>query len=204
MITQAEFDATIADFDALEPTRSPLYGMGLKLLDVGYEIEAYLLILATWNFANFRYILTTFDLSAFRQSIETTAPIFQRLKQHIFQKANLDVLTEDIKAVYSQFKGLVGQTGAAKLLHFKHPALFIMWDTDIRKRFKIPNKSSPDDYIAFLKKMKSEFGHITWTRQDRTLAKAIDEYNFVVAHRNKKEKGKSPTSPSSRRRRRRG
>ena len=43
MITQAEFSATIADFDDLEPTRSPLYGMALDLLGAGYEVEAYLL-----------------------------------------------------------------------------------------------------------------------------------------------------------------
>jgi hypothetical protein len=109
-----------------------------------------------------------------------------RLKQHTFQAADFDALAEDIKGVYSQFKALVGQTGAAKLLHFNHPGLFVMWDTDIRKRFKIPNESSPDDFIRFLKAMKSEFGHITWTARGKTLAKAIDEYNFVVAHRNKK------------------
>ena len=192
MITQAEFSATIADFDDLEPTRSPLYGMALDLLGAGYEVEAYLLILATWNFANFRYILTRFDLAAFRQIIEDTEPIFQRLKQHTFQTADFDALAEDIKSVYSQFKALVGQTGAAKLLHFKHPGLFVMWDTDIRKRFRIPNESTPDDFIRFLKTMKFEFGHIAWTGQDRTLAKAIDEYNFVVAHRNRKRKGRIP------------
>jgi hypothetical protein len=47
MITQAEFEATISEFDDLEPTRSPLYGRALALLGAGYDIEAYLLILAT-------------------------------------------------------------------------------------------------------------------------------------------------------------
>ena len=199
MITQADFEATIADFDNLEPTRGPLYGMGLKLLGAGYEVEAYLLILATWNFANFRYILTKFDLAAFRQVIKDTDPVFQRLKKHRFETADFDGVADDIKTVYSRFKALVGQTGAAKLLHFKHPSLFVMWDTDIRTKFKIPNESSPDDFIEFLKKMKSEFGHIKWTRQDRTLAKAIDEFNFVVAHRSKKRKAKreSPTREST-------
>jgi hypothetical protein len=188
MITQADFEATIADFDNLEPTRSQLYGRGLDLLAAGYEVEAYLLILATWNFANFRYILKGFDLGAFSKTIKDTAPIFQRLKQSTFQTADFDALAKDIKDVYSKFKARVGQTGAVKLLHFKHPGLLIMWDTDIRRRFKIRNESTPDDFIRFLKAMRSEFGHIEWTRQDRTLAKAIDEYNFVVAHRNKKRK----------------
>lgn len=188
MITQADFEATIAHFDDLEPTRSPLYGMALDLLRTGHEVEAYLLILATWNFARFRYILTRFDLAAFRRTIQDTEPIFQRLKHYRFQTADFDKLAEDIKSVYSKFKTLVGQTGAAKMLHFKLPELFVMWDTDIRETFRIPNRSTPDDFIRFLKAMKSEFGHITWRKQDRTLAKAIDEYNFVMAHRRKKRK----------------
>lgn len=191
MTPQEQFDTSIADFDSLEPTRSPLYAMGLKLLNAGYEIEAYLLVLATWNFANFRYILTTFDLAAFLQCMKNTDPAIQRLKGHVFQTADIDALAEDIKSVYSQFKDLVGQTGATKILHFKHPGLFVMWDTGIRKHFKIPNTASPDHYVLFLKQMKTEFGHIAWTRQDKTFAKAIDEYNFVMVHGKKKLKGKS-------------
>jgi hypothetical protein len=187
LISQTEFEQTIANFDALEPTRSPLYGMGLQVLRAGYEVEAYLLILATWNFANFRYILTRFDLEEFRRVIKETEPIFQRLNKYTFETANFDELAQDIKEVYARFKQLVGQTGASKLLHFKHPGLFVMWDTDIRKRFKIPNHALPDHYIAFLKRMRQEFGHIRWAKNDRTLAKTIDEYNFVVVHGKEKK-----------------
>jgi hypothetical protein len=197
MITQAEFDKTIADFDTLEPTRGPLYGMSLNLLTAGYEIEAYLMILATWNFANFRYILTTFDLAAFRNVIDKTQPIFERLHTATFQTADINALSDDIKSVYAPFKNLVGQTGAAKILHFKHPGLFVMWDTNIRSKFKINNQSTPGDYIAFLKTMKSEFGHLQWDRKDKTFAKGIDEYNFVIAHRNRKQKKKSPIGRTS-------
>ena len=190
MITQDEFDR-------LEPTRSTLYGMSLNLLSAGYEIEAYLMILATWNFANFRYILTTFNLTAFQNVINRTQPIFDRLSNVIFETADIDSVASDIKSVYSQFKSLVGQTGAVKILHSKHPKLFVMWDTNIRNKFKINNKSSPEDYIAFLKKMKTEFGHLQWKRSDKSFAKAIDEYNFVITHRNKKQKRKSQTNHSS-------
>jgi hypothetical protein len=191
MISQAEFDKTIADFDTLEPARSRLYGMSLNLLTAGYEIEAYLMILATWNFANFRYILKTFDLDVFRNIIDKTRPIFERLYSAVFQTANIEALADDIKSVYAPLKNLVGQTGAAKILHFKHPGLFVMWDTNIRSKFKINNKSNPEDYIAFLKKMKLEFGHLQWNRKDKTFAKAIDEYNFVIAQKNRKQKKKS-------------
>jgi hypothetical protein len=145
MITQDEFDRTITNFDMLEPTRSPLYGMSLNLLKGGFEIEAYLMILATWNFANCRYILTSFNLDAFRKVINETQPIFERLGNANFQTADITDLAEDIKSVYAPFKKLVGQTGAAKILHFKQPALFVMWDTSIRSKFKIDNQGTPDD-----------------------------------------------------------
>lgn len=198
MITQDEFNRTIAHFDAIEPTRGPLYGMSLNLLKGGFEIEAYLIILATWNFANFRYILTSFDLDAFREVILKTQPLFERLNKVNFQSADISEIADDIKSVYAPFKKLVGQTGAAKILHFKQPALFVMWDTSIRSKFKINNQGTPDDYIEFLKRMKIEFGHLQWNKTEKTFAKAIDEYNFVIAHSQKKIKKKRKPQQSNR------
>ena len=39
-------------------------------------------------------------------------------------------------------------------------------------------------YILFLKKMKTKFGTINWEDENReqTLAKAIDEYNYIEAN----------------------
>ena len=36
----------------------------------GFEVEAYLLILATWNFARFRYAVRGFKLSNFQKIIK--------------------------------------------------------------------------------------------------------------------------------------
>jgi len=188
MVTQAEFESTIAQFDDLEPARSPLYKMGLNLLKGGFEVEAYLLILATWNFARFRYVLTSFDLGRFRSAIEATKPAFERLAAYPFESANFDEIADDVYEVYSTFKQLVDQTGASKLLHFKHPSLFVMWDTAIRKQLGIRNRAEPHDYLRFLKMMQRDFAHIKWTRTDKTLVKAIDEYNFVIAHPRKRRK----------------
>jgi hypothetical protein len=73
--------------------------MGLNLLKAEFEIEAYLLILATWNFANFRYILTKFDLKAFRNVIESTKPTFERLKNQDFRTCNLDGIASEVKSM---------------------------------------------------------------------------------------------------------
>lgn len=196
-MTQTEFEQTIGRFDALEPTRSHFYSMALNLLNDGYEVEACLLILATWNFAYFRYILTKFDLGVFRKAIRVTEPAFRRLQRHTFETADFGSIAEDIEFVYGKFKELVGQTGASKLLHLKHPGLFVMWDTAIRTMWKIPQRALPEHYVRFLGRMKQEFGHIRWVRRKKTLAKAIDEYNFVEAHRKKRQGKKSATSRSN-------
>jgi hypothetical protein len=147
-------------------------------MSAGYQVEAYLLILAIWNRAYFPRHAKTFNLAGFDGLIQTTEHIFLRLKPHTFPTADFEALREDIEDVYSQFKQLDGiaQTGATKLLHLKHPGLFVMWDTKIRHTFDIPETATPKNYIEFLKTMKTEFGHIKWTGKDTTLAKAVDEY----------------------------
>jgi len=156
--------------------------MGLDLLRAGFEVEAYLLILATWNFARFRYVMRTFNLDRFREAIEATRPHFERLDGTQFQSANFDTIADDVSEVYIRFKALADQTGASKILHFKHPRLFVMWDTEIRKRYGIPNQGSAEDFLRFQRLMQSRFGHLAWTHSDKTLPKAIDEFNFVWVH----------------------
>lgn len=180
-VTQRHFEKIIAGQPS-EPTRSQLYQIGLNMIASDFEIEAYLLILATWNFARFRYALRRFDLDQFRNVIGTVNPIFKRLAPHSFETADFDLLADDIEAIYSQLKPLVEQTAASKIMHFKHPKLFVMWDTDIRAHYKIPNVSTARNYLDFLRLMRSTFGHIRWTQPDRSFARAIDEYNFALVH----------------------
>jgi hypothetical protein len=181
LVTQKEFENKISSLPP-EPTRTELYKMALNMVASKFEIEAYLLILATWNFAGFRYVLTNFDLNGLQRTIATVNPIFDRLLPHSFETADFDLLANDIEGIYSQLRPLVGQTGASKIMHFKHPKLFVMWDTGIRRHYKIPNAASSQNYLDFLRLMRSTFGHLRWTQPDRSFARAIDEYNFAVVH----------------------
>jgi hypothetical protein len=181
-ITQDEFESTIRNLP-VEPTRSQLYEIGLRMIRSDFEIEAYLLILATWNFAYFRYGLREFDLNRFRDTIMLVNPLFEALKPHSFETANFDLLADDIRSIYSQLKPFVKQTGASKIMHFKHPNLFVMWDKDIRSYYHVPTASSAQNYLDFLRLMRAKFGHLRWTGQDSTFARGIDLYNFAVAHR---------------------
>lgn len=132
-ITQAKFERVIAKFENRESGRAQLYPMALRLRDARFEIEADLLILATWNFAAFRYVMRTFNIQDFREAIEQTTPHFQRLADQQFQTADFDALAEDVTAIYDTFKAIAKQTGASKIIHLRQPYLFVMWDTDIRK-----------------------------------------------------------------------
>lgn len=167
------------EFDELEK-RGSFYTMARDLLIQGYEIEAYTIMLATWNFARYRYFVNNFDLSNFEKKIQTEwNPIFNELKGEKLQLANFDKLGEKIKILYnsiSQIKG-IEYTGGSKIMHLKNPELFIMWDTRIREKYKV--SSSVEDYLEFHKKIQQKIKHIEWKSKKKTLAKAIDEYNYM-------------------------
>ena len=65
MITETKFKEDIAKYNKLEK-RGSFYNMAINLLENGFEIEAYVLILATWNFARFRYAVNDFDIENFK------------------------------------------------------------------------------------------------------------------------------------------
>jgi hypothetical protein len=69
-MTQDEFNKAVANFDGGEPMRAQLYDKALGLIDAGFRIEAHLLILATWNFARFRYVTRTFNLAEYQQTLD--------------------------------------------------------------------------------------------------------------------------------------
>ncbi len=182
MITQEEFEEKVHRFKELEDARGQIYDLAMRLINHGFELEAYLLILSTWNFAGFRYVLKEFDIDKFKKTIIDTNPAFRRLENEKFETADLDKLKEDISFIYNKLNSIVKQTGATKIMHFKNPNLFIMWDTNIRKKWKIPQThTTAEDYIEFLRKMQKNFLHIKWDNNNgMSLARAIDAYNFDV------------------------
>jgi hypothetical protein len=155
----------------------------LRLLDAKFEKEAYLLILATWNFAGLRYVMKSFDLNDFEDAILETEPYFARLAGISFQKACFDSIREEVEAIYDRFQPSARQTGVSKIMHFKNPNLFVMWDTAIRKHYGFRYRTTARNYLEFQKEMQNRFGHLKWTCRDKTLPKAIDEYNFLTVPR---------------------
>ena len=186
-MNQTEFEETIAEFQKIEDARDQLWDRAKVLIEKGFEVEAYILILATWNFARFRYFMKNFDLREFQEVINRVNPIFKKLENTQFENTDFakNIVATDIKYIYDQLKKIAEQTGASKIMALKNSKLFVMWDTEIRKIYKIDNKGAADDYIQFLIKMQEYFKAIKWIDKTPPLAKAIDEYNYVIADRNR-------------------
>ncbi|RMF05490.1 hypothetical protein D6764_04575, partial [Candidatus Woesearchaeota archaeon] len=121
MITQKEFEQKVNRFKESEDSRRHIYDMAMNLIKRGLELEAYLLILSTWNFAGFRFVLTRFDMKKFKKTISEINPVFRKLEKEKFETANFDELREDISFIYDKLKELVKQTGATKIMYFKNP-----------------------------------------------------------------------------------
>ncbi|MEM5777692.1 MAG: hypothetical protein QXJ06_04585 [Candidatus Aenigmatarchaeota archaeon] len=192
MINQKEFEEKVNKFEELEGARAQIHDMAMNLIKNGFELEACLLILSTWNFAGFKYVLTRFDVNKFKRTISEINPIFEKLKNEKFETADFDKLKKDISFIYNKLNELVKQTGATKIMYFKNPNLFVMWDFNIRKMWKIPQThTTAKDYINFLKLMKQNFSHIQWQDKEISLPRAIDLYNFVVTQEKIRNKRKN-------------
>ena len=53
-----------------------------------------------------------------------------------------------------------------------------MWDGYIKRHYGFGNTA--EDYVEFLRKMKEMFKDVDWKDKNKSLAKAIDEYNYVT------------------------
>jgi hypothetical protein len=197
MITDEEFTKATKEFDAIEK-RDSFYNMAIGLINNNFEMEAYFLILATWNFARFRYFLKDFDINGFKEKIKELDPYFNRLKDEDFRTITFDKYKEDIKKIFETLSSIKGVefTGASKIMHLKDRSVFIMWDGYIKgeKAKKYYNelkivkngdwkfkkyRNDPEYYFQFLKDMQEMFRNINFQSTEKTFAKAIDEFNYV-------------------------
>ena len=197
MITDEEFTKAIKGFDAAEK-RGSFYNMAIDLINNNFEMEAYFLILATWNFARFRYAINNFDINEFKEEIRKLNPNFNRLKNENFRTINFDKYKKDIEKIFATLSSIKGVefTGASKIMHLKNRSVFVMWDGYIKgeKTRKYYNElkivkngnwkikkyqNNPENYFQFLKDMQERFKDINFQSNEKTFAKAIDEFNYV-------------------------
>jgi hypothetical protein len=167
-------------------------------------IKGVLLLLYTWNFAAKK--TKKLDFQNVSELISNTKDDLKFLEKYSIKTADKNVW-EVISRVFDQFRNLLGQTGASKALSLLNPELFVMWDTEIRKRLKrqlitgIKNGERGKYYVIFLKRIQEiieEYRIAEKLPPNSVVAKKIDEYHYVrivmkkrVRHRNKKNDAQS-------------
>ncbi len=198
MIKQNTFKRAVSQFSKLEK-RSNFFALASNLIHNSFDVEGYILLLATWNFALFRYAVKQFDIEKFKNSLISLKVPFSRLESLKIESADLDKYAADIKIIFTSLSKIEGVkfTGAPKLMHLKNPDLFVMWDEYIRggkpKKYYdnldivktgqcVIEKYEKDanGYFHFLKDMQCRFSHLSSPSKMKTMAKAIDEFNYVT------------------------
>jgi len=197
-INQRDFIESIQKLRKTESKKGEaFYDMAIKLANNGFKMEAYILILATWNFGHFRYVVKNFNIQKFKKKVEKVQYSIDKMKEETIRYINFDKYEKDIDKIYTNLAQIDGvkYTGASKVMHLMNPHLFVMWDNNIRgqklkrhyqklgivKKGYWSSKRYGDDaksYIHFLKDIQGLFGHLTYQDNTRTFAKAIDEYNY--------------------------
>jgi len=161
--------------------KNDFYPLFLNLIKKGCEIEACVLILSTWNSGCFRFVGMHFKLDKFKKNFKKLEYFSKKFKNLDFKTINFDKYQKDIKKIFKIFAAIKGvqKTGAAKLMHLKIPKVFVMWDSYIRKHYGF-KKGDENDYFDFLKKMRHKFQDYKAPSNKRTLAKYIDEHNYIT------------------------
>lgn len=196
-ITPNEFNNAIQEFAQTE-LQGSFYDMSIELINGGFEAEAYIFILATWNFGRFRYAIKDFDINGFKETVKKLCPIFENIENEQFKTINFDNYENDILEIYETLSKIRGieYTGASKIMHIKNPNVFVMWDDYIRgscparyyEKLDIITKGywchrkygkKAKNYFEFLKDMQELFSHINFQDSTKTFAKAMDEYNYI-------------------------
>ncbi len=195
-ITLDDLERASANFRQLEK-RGSFYDMALRLVQAGYEIEGCVLLLATWNFASFRYAATNFDIWGLKTVLSGLQSDFAALTDDI-QSLDLTKHSCRIERMFNSLASMkeVLYTGATKLMHLKCPKTFVIWDDYIRggKPKKLYDSLScvsskkwhfheyeknGKGYVEFLSDIQSRFHDLQYPKGSKTLAKAIDEFNYV-------------------------
>ena len=164
-----------------EEGRASFYDVALEIVD-DRPLQASIIILAVWNMSRFRFMASdTKNLVDLKKAIEECKPLSERLKGKDFKTVDFDEIKDIVEQIYSSLSKVYGveYTGASKVMHLLNRDLFVMWDTDTRKKYGF-HVADGTDYFNFLKLMQEKFKDIEWNMPNKTLAKAVDEYNQVT------------------------
>jgi len=161
-----------------------------------HEIEACVLLLATWNRMRFG-LAGDSDVRKLKDALRELENDFAALAEYTIQTIDLAEHRPRIERMFNKLKPITGveNTGATKVMHLKNPELFVMWDDYIRggkdeefyknlpcvssRQWSFhPYEKSGNGYVSFLSHIQNRVRGLAW-HGPKTLAKAIDEFNYV-------------------------
>jgi hypothetical protein len=178
MATKEQLEQKCREFGELEDL-ALIYDMARELVKKGDRLTGSALLLSSWNAERYRSANKAVLAVELGKALAESERSFCRLGLARFETVDLDVYGKDIMGVYARFSKVHGveYTGASKVMSLQNPALFLMWDSYIRKAHHAG--TSPQAYMRFMEEMRGIFGGIGW--QDGTpLAKAVYEYNYMT------------------------
>lgn len=130
-----------------------------------------------------------------------------RSKSFITIEFDEEKISSVIKNIYRRLDPIPyigGPTTIPKMVHLLSPEIFVMWDKDIKETYRKQNNcisNTPEGYLEFLKEVQEELKEALYDRQketgkeldeieqeirsrykNKTLARIVDEYNWMIAH----------------------
>lgn len=153
--------------------------------------------------------------ASLKQAVGKLSPFYLALKNETIENIRFDAeknvkektlsnaeIIKEIMRCFLRVRPKFGSVPASKLMHMAIPTLFVMWDTGIKKKHRIPTYYYSDQaewYVRFLKLTKVQINHaindfMKVNAVDRqraiqqirardgnlTLARIVDKYNFAV------------------------
>ena len=161
--------------------RARFYDVAVKIVDA-HPLQASIILLAVWNMNRFRFMASDGrNLVNLQKALEECKPLFERVKGKDFRNVDFDEIEDAVKQIYSTLSKVKGveYTGASKVMHLLNRDLFLMWDSDMREEYCYKNKRDENGYFDYLKQVQNKVRNIEWNMSNKTLPKAIDEFNFV-------------------------
>lgn len=186
--------------------RNEVHDWVLELYKEGYEYQAIILLLATWNFAYFRYVLTSLNLKEFKRKLRRLKETdFKFFENKAFESIDLNNqrTIESIKNIYTTLSDSgIKQVGATKVMYLLNPKVFVMWDNGIithyHKKFKNDRSvgkldKTAEGYVNFMKLMQKLYAKKKFPQPkgETTIPRAIDLFNWEHYRTNKKTKAGS-------------
>lgn len=187
--------------------RSEVYDWALNLYKKGYKYPSIILLLSTWNFAYFRYILKDFNFKNFKKDFKKLNNDFRIFENKGFKDIDLNdkEIEARIKRIYTTLseagsvhgikRSGIKPVGATKVMHLVNPNFFVMWDNGIISHYKKDTKknrksigkidNSANGYFNFMRLMQKLYKEGKFKSQkfsrDKSkngIPRAIDLYNL--------------------------